>query len=125
VIIHQDDTFKTQQTTPNFRLPLPAEKIDMQSASKAPPVRPAVLELGNAPAPTKTTGSVSTPRMVHYTEYKSPSPEAPVAPQGPRQITDMTAPPTPAMPPKPPTPPAPAQNKVVYKNYSETPPVKQ
>lgn len=134
MIIHEDATFKSQHASPDFHLPLHEEKIDMQKSGAGPAVRPAVLELGNAPAQTaKQSASVSTPRMVHYTDYKSPSPEAPIVPAvptGPRQITEITAPPAAAVVPRPPVvphapvmpkPPAPVvpSTKVIYKDYSE------
>jgi hypothetical protein len=112
MIIHQDDAFKTQQSVPNFRLPTATENIDMKKISNTQPVRAAVLELGNASAPVTPKAPLSTPRVVHYTDYKSPSPESPIAPQGPRRVTDMTAAPAPQ---------APTQNKIVYKDYSAMP----
>lgn len=136
IIIHEDASFKPAQQPPNFHLQLPTEQFNMQKGTTPTPMRPAVLELGN-PAP----GAAG--RVVHYTEYKSPSPAAPVSPQapavpqGPRQITEITPqgvplPPAPSVPimakpsasniPTAPLPPAPTpQTRVLYKDYSEPP----
>lgn len=145
IIIHQDSSSTPQQTVPDFHFPLPSQimsggRKDMGSS----PLKPAVLELGTAPAAQKSSGMAST-RVVHYTEYKSPSPENPVLPktppgppplQGPRQVTEVTAqniapppipkpmavmtpPASPPMPPTPPMPPVPPPaKKIVYKDYS-------
>jgi hypothetical protein len=142
VMIHEDTEFKAQPQAPGFRLELPAKPIDMRAGPPPPqPVKSAMLELGSTPAPPPKTGPATT-RVVHYTEYKSPSPEHPVLPktppppQGPRQITEITSqdlskpppvkPPVPPAPPKPPLPPAPPAppppNKVIYKDYSESKP---
>jgi hypothetical protein len=145
IMIHEDATFKPAQQPPNFHLQLPNQSNDiLRGAPPAPtPMRPAVLELGKqAPAAPAPTGAMST-RVVHYSEYKSPSPEAPItaaaAPSGPRQVTELTAAPRPAptpapvtgtpmssvpTPPKPPAPPAApgTPSKVIFKDYSAEPP---
>jgi hypothetical protein len=139
VILHRDASFKPTDKAPEFHLQLPSDKFGAEKVASQPPVRPAVLELGKTPPPPTPKPSTSTPRVVHYTEYKSPSPEAPIppaskapspVPQGPRQITEVTTPSAPppqaAMKSPVPTPPSPSpsspQNKVIYKDYSAPPP---
>lgn len=112
VIIHSDTSFKPQQKVPDFHLPVSTERFDMTRPTSAPIAKPAMLELGNATLPKKIT---STPRIVHYSEYKSPSPETPTIPknsvpptsQGQRRFTEVTLPPPIPKPPTPPSPPAP------------------
>lgn len=143
VMIHEDASFKPAQQPPNFHLQLPNQSNDILKGAAAGqvPLKPAVLELGKqAPTAPAPSGAMTT-RVVHYSEYKSPSPEAPItaaaAPvnSGPRQITELTsapkplpptppmpsAPPTmrPPMPPAPPSPGTPPQNntKVIVKDY--------
>ncbi len=103
VILHEDTSTKPQQPTPDFHLDLPSEKFAMQKGSAPLPIKPAVVELGKPPPPPAPKTVVSTPRVVHYTEYKSPSPEAPIPPSTAtqRKITELTAPGTaPPVPPK-------------------------
>lgn len=91
MIIHEDTVFRPQQKAPDFHLaPSAAQSFDMRREAGGPPaVKPAILELGKAAAP-------SAPRVVHYTEYKPP------VQQSGRQITEITAPPPrPAAPPQP------------------------
>jgi hypothetical protein len=134
VIIHEDASFRPAQQPPSFHLPFVSEQFNMPkgTVSLPMPTRPAVLELGNA-----ASGAAS--RVVHYTEYKSPSPATPVTPkmppapptpQGSRQITEITPQSVLPQPPKPPasnmpTAPLPVaaapQTNVIYKNYSEPP----
>ena len=120
LIIHEDASFKTQQKAPDFHVPVPPEQFSMKKPPSSPMVKPAVLELGgaNAAPPAAVAAAApkipSTPRVVHYTEYKPPVGGSRIpAPQGPRQITEVTAsfkppvPPTPPASPKPATPPKP------------------
>jgi hypothetical protein len=124
VMLHEDTSFKPAQQPPNFHLQLPNQEIDaMKSASQQPPMRAAFLELGKPQTPPPAPGSMSTPRVVHYSEYKSPSPEAPITPasSAPRRVTELTAAPKPPTPPAA-TPPIPTPpNKVIYKDYGAPP----
>jgi hypothetical protein len=132
VMIHEDAAFKPAQQPPNFHLQLPNQSNDiLRGTPPAPtPMRPAVLELGKqTPPPPTPSGAMST-RVVHYSEYKSPSPEAPIvaaapASTGSRQITELTSmpKPTPTAAPAPMPPSAPGvPNKVIFKDYSAEPP---
>lgn len=120
IIIHEDAAFKPQQKTPDFRIQLPTEKFDAQKSAGQAAVKPAVLELGKAALPpgAPKPGMISSPRVVHYTEYKSsmpgtpaptPSPvsKTPLSPQGPRQIIEITSPKPPSAPTPPTSPPPP------------------
>lgn len=140
VMLHSDTEFKAQPQAPGFHLELPKKPIDMNAGPSAPkPPKLAVLELGTTPPPAPKQGP-STTRVVHYSEYKSPSPERPVQPQAPspaqgdRHVTEITAgtPPTAPTAPMPPKPPAPAPaprpaappaatpspDNVIYKDYT-------
>ncbi len=120
ILIHEDASLRPQQKIPDFHFPITPDTTKKEST--APPLKPAILELGkNAPSGMANTAAlkpstVASTRVVHYTEYKSPTPETPikpVAPQGPRQVTELTmqkpAPrtmPAAATPPKPPLNPS-------------------
>ncbi|MGC9598894.1 MAG: hypothetical protein ABSE18_00735 [Minisyncoccia bacterium] len=96
LILHEDTSAKPQQRAPDFHFDLPSEKFTAQKGSASLPIRPAVVEFGKVPPPPAPKTVVSTPRVVHYTEYKSPSPENPT-PSGPaaqRKITELTATPS-------------------------------
>ena len=114
IIIHEDVHVQPIQKSADFRLVKPGDTAAVMPGANTPkpqpPLKPAVLELGQAvppapPAVPKPATSPTPARVVHYTDYK-----APPAPQGTRQVTEVTS---------PPTPPTPPQNKIVYKDYSE------
>jgi hypothetical protein len=115
MMLHEDAAFKPAQSA-DFHLKLPPESFDMtrNAGTDFGGPKSAVVEFGkiaSSPlAPKPPSGPLSTPRMVHYTEYKSPSPEMPVKP-------------APSMSPlAPPLPPSssPSQDKVIFKNYSQS-----
>lgn len=114
-MLHQDDAFKAQPQA-GFHIQVPIEEFDLRKGPPAArPIKPAVLELGGAPAQIQKPGMAST-RVVHYSQYKSPSPETPILPNipspsaGPRQITEFTVQNFPSKPPTPPSPPTPPQS---------------
>jgi hypothetical protein len=152
VMLHEDISVKPAQQSADFHIKLPPESFDMtKSIGMGSTPKSAVVQFGNinpSPAASKPASqSMATPRVVHYTEYKSPSPETPVkpamsvpAPQASRDITEITsaskestpfspAPLTPLSPmsmkpsasatPMPPSAPqSQNQNKIIFKNYS-------
>ncbi len=125
IMIHEYASSKVQSQAPDFRLELPSRPIDLGKRPAGPaPIKSAVLEFGATPVTAPKPGPATT-RVVHYTDYKSPSPENPVTPtappataatQGPRLTTEITgatsisaATTSPPATPKPPSPPKPMQ----------------
>ncbi len=101
MILHEDVSAKPQQRAPDFHLDLPSEKFAMQKGPASLPIRPAVVELGKVPPLPAPKMATSTPRVVHYTEYKPPLTENPTFPNpaAQRKITELTA--VPSVPPAP------------------------
>ena len=145
VILNDNASFKARPQAPGFHLNVPEQPIDVKKTVTAPPPKPAVLEFGAAPT------AAPSPRVVHYGEFKSPSPESPIRPKAqtppppprpekdiPRNITEITAeplpaklpvsrdqkaaPPKPAPPPSPAVPPKPAPPPSPPQKFSPPPP---
>lgn len=129
-ILHEDTRPTSLQTSSDFRLSRPNEKgnVDMAMFQQKAAPRPAVLELGNNPAPsrpmttpanqnipprypaTQNTG----PRSVSEITAPPPAPAASSMPKPPTPPSPLSAP----RPPMPPTPPKPGDPpRVIRQNY--------
>ena len=114
-ILHEDTRPTSLQSSSDFRLSRPNEKgnVDMAMFQQKAAPRPAVLELGNIPAPNRPT----TPPTNQNIPPRYPATQS----SGPRSVSEITAPPSPSSGPKPPMPPTPPKPgdppRVIRQNY--------
>ncbi len=105
-LIHQESNLEPIQSLGGI-LPK-VEKNIQETKNAAPPMRPAQLELGTPNAASQDPSSLKTPepnpkttptvptqtsRVIHYTQFKTPTPEAPFAPVAPRPHEPLKNPP--------------------------------
>ncbi|GEM_PF-1008648 len=107
-MIHEETVTKPLRAASGFSIGVPTSKMSDSNIKKGEsPPRPAVLELGMeqsaAPPPPKATEGETKPRVVHYTEFRTPLEKDTATPQSqtpsttlggkesPREMKEITA----------------------------------
>lgn len=90
-MLHEEAVTKPLRSASGFSIEVPLLKLsDTSVKSEAPPLRPALLELGIEPQKPEVKKPLEPqkPRVVHYTEFRTPlgKPELPAPPQPENKI---------------------------------------